>query len=175
MERSKCHWGASFWGASCREDNLTKLNDTSGALKYIELYARIMLVKHPKFHPVRSIELQQMHAVFALGVFKGYTFQYTIDDRDDFEIFVAQNAHTNIFSDSIKQFDIGFTIYTRDTVFIDRSRTFLDPVLVTVLFERRSKTNEDISLVMKGPSGNHAEMFLRKNNVQMRHRKNELR
>ncbi|CAF2088927.1 unnamed protein product [Rotaria magnacalcarata] len=83
-----------------------------------------------------------------------YTFQYTIDDRNDFEIFVTQNAHTNIFSDSIKQFDIGFTIDTRDTVFIDRSRTFLDPVLVTVLFEWKSKTNEDISLVMKDPSGN---------------------
>ncbi|CAM4976270.1 unnamed protein product [Rotaria socialis] len=135
------------------EDSLTKLNDISGALKSIELYTRTMLVKHPKFHPVRSIELQQIHAVFELGVFQGYTFQYTIDDRNDFEIFVTQNAHTNIFSDSIKQLDIGFTIDTRDTVFIDRSRTFLDPVLVTVLFEWKYKTNEDISLVMKDPSG----------------------
>ena len=53
------------------EDNLNNLNDLSGALKSIELYARTMLVKHPRFYPVQSIVLQQIHAVFELGVFQG--------------------------------------------------------------------------------------------------------
>ncbi|CAF4509194.1 unnamed protein product, partial [Rotaria sp. Silwood2] len=70
------------------------------------------------------------------------------------EVFIRQNSRTSIFSKLIKQFDIGFTIDTRNNVFIDRSRTFIEPKIVTVLIEWTSEMNEEVSLVMEDPTGN---------------------
>lgn len=47
------------------------MNDIYGVLRAIEFYARELLLEHQQYHSKQNVELQQIHAVFDLGIFLG--------------------------------------------------------------------------------------------------------
>ncbi|CAF3149911.1 unnamed protein product [Rotaria sp. Silwood2] len=133
------------------ENNLNKL------LKLIDSYARTILIDYQEHRRNcfrnDTIQLEQIHSIFQSSLYQGYSLQYKYNDGEQIEILIRLNSFTTINSQQVKRFEIGQGLDSKEIVFIDRSRTFMEPKLVKVLIEWESMTDNDTSLVINSPSG----------------------
>jgi len=55
-----------------------------------------------------TIELEQIHLIFQLSIFQGYSLQYKFNDGEQFELFIKLNSLGAIRSNQVKRFEVNF-------------------------------------------------------------------
>ncbi|CAF0959935.1 unnamed protein product [Rotaria sordida] len=132
-------------------------NNLNNVLKLIDSYARTILIDYQEHRRNcfrdDTIQLEQIHSVFQLSLYQGYLLQYKFNDGEQIELLIQLNLLTTINSKQVKRFEIGQELDSKEIVFIDRSRTFIEPKLVRVLIEWESMTDNNTSLIINSPNG----------------------
>jgi hypothetical protein len=54
-----------------------------------------------------TIELEQIHLIFQLSIFQGYSLQYKFNDGEQFELFIKLNSLGAIRSNQVKRFEVN--------------------------------------------------------------------
>ncbi|CAF3556624.1 unnamed protein product [Rotaria socialis] len=129
----------------------------NNVLKLIDTFARTILTDYQQHRRNcfldDSIYLEQIHSIFESSLFQGYSLQYKFNDGEQFELLMKLNSLTTIRSEQVKRFEVGLELDVKEIVFLDRSKTFIEPKLVKVLIEWESMNDNDTCLVISSPSG----------------------
>ncbi|CAF3656877.1 unnamed protein product [Adineta steineri] len=132
-------------------------NNLTNVLKLIDLYARTLLIDYQQYRRDcfrdDKFHLEQIHFIFQLSIFQGYSLQYKFNDGEQFELFIKLNSLTAQHSNQIKRFEVGLELDSKEIIFIDRSRTFIEPKVIKALIEWQNMTSNDTSLVIHNPNG----------------------
>jgi hypothetical protein len=82
-------------------------------LKLIDSYARTILIEYQQYRRDcfrdEVLQLEQIHAIFHLSLFQGYSLQYKLEDGEQLELFLKLNSLSAIQSNQVKRFEVNLT------------------------------------------------------------------
>lgn len=126
-----------------------KTTELSQFFRFINVYLNEKMFN---CHSMNDIHLKQIHSIYNLSLFQGYSFQYEFEN-EQIEFFIQLNSFESKRSECVKRFEVGLELDNKEIVFLDRSRTFIQPQLVKVLIEWNNMTNNHTNLIIQNPIG----------------------
>ena len=80
--------------------------------KYLDLYARTILIEYQQYRRNcfrdENFQLEQIHSIFQLSLFQGYSLQYKFDDGEQLEVFIKLNLLAAIRSNQVRRFEVNY-------------------------------------------------------------------
>lgn len=103
-----------FIGAFYLQNIYHRNNDhrnLNNILKLIDLYARTRLIEYQQYrrncYRDDTLELIQIHYIYQLSIFQGYSLQYQFHDGEQFELFIKLNSLGALRSNQVKRFEVN--------------------------------------------------------------------
>ena len=83
----------------------------NSVLKLLDAYARTMLIEYQDsrrrcFGDDDTLQLEQIHSIYQMSTFQGYSFGYQFNDQERLEVLINLNSFEATRAKDVKRFEV---------------------------------------------------------------------